>query len=43
LYGHPDLLGIAAALNGHDFAPFNEGIFTKDPGLALRSPGIATA
>lgn len=33
LYGHPGLLGIAAALNGRDFTPFNEGIFIKDPGL----------
>lgn len=33
LYAHPDLLGIAAALNGDDFTPFNEGIFIKDPGL----------
>lgn len=38
LYGHPDLLGIAAALNGDDFTPFNEGIFIKDPRLG---PSIA--
>ncbi|MEM7095997.1 MAG: phytanoyl-CoA dioxygenase family protein [Actinomycetota bacterium] len=38
LYGHPDLLGIAAALNGDDFVPFNEGIFIKDPGLG---PSVA--
>ncbi len=38
LYGHPDLLGIAAALNGDDFTPFNEGIFIKDPGLG---PSVA--
>ena len=38
LYGHPDLLGIAAALNGTDFTPFNEGIFIKDPGLG---PAVA--
>jgi len=30
-YGHPDLLGIAAALNGDDFTPFNEALFLKDP------------
>ena len=38
LYGHPDLLGIAKALNGDDFTPFNEGIFIKDPGLG---PSVA--
>lgn len=38
MYGHPDLLGIAAALNGEDFTPFNEGIFIKDPGLG---PAVA--
>ena len=38
LYGHPDLLGISAALNGDDFVPFNEGIFIKDPGLG---PSVA--
>ncbi len=38
LYGHPNLLGIAAALNGDDFTPFNEGIFIKDPGLG---PSVA--
>lgn len=38
LYGHPDLLGIAAALNGDDFTPFNEGIFIKDPGVG---PSVA--
>lgn len=38
LYGHPGLLGIAAALNGDDFTPFNEGIFMKDPGVG---PSVA--
>jgi hypothetical protein len=33
LYGHPDLLGIAAAVNGADFVPFNDVIFVKQPGL----------
>ena len=37
-YGHPDLLGIAAALNGDDFTPFNEALFLKDPGLG---PSVA--
>ncbi|MEI7970679.1 MAG: phytanoyl-CoA dioxygenase family protein [Betaproteobacteria bacterium] len=32
-YGHPDLLAMAAAVNGDDFAPFNECIFIKAPGL----------
>ncbi len=31
-YGHPDLLAVAAAVNGDDFAPFNEGFFIKEPG-----------
>lgn len=33
LYGHPDLLKVAAAINGDDFVPFNEAIFIKEPGL----------
>ena len=33
LYGHPDLLGIAASVNGDDFVPFNDAIFVKQPGL----------
>ncbi len=33
VYGHPDLLGIAAAINGEDFVPFNEALFIKAPGL----------
>jgi hypothetical protein len=32
-YGHPDLLRIAAAVNGEDFVPFNEALFIKAPGL----------
>ncbi len=32
-YGHPHLLAMAAAVNGDDFAPFNEAIFVKPPGL----------
>ena len=32
LYGHPDLLAIAAAVNGFDFTPFSEAIFIKEPG-----------
>jgi hypothetical protein len=28
-YGHPQLLAIAAAINGDDFAPFNEAIWIK--------------
>jgi hypothetical protein len=31
-YGHPGLLAVAAAINGDDFAPFNEGFFIKEPG-----------
>lgn len=33
LYAHPSLLAVAAAINGEDFAPFNEVLFIKDPGL----------
>lgn len=33
LYGHPALLGIAEAINGPDFVPYNDAIFVKQPGL----------
>ena len=33
LYGHPDLLAIAEAINGEDFVPFNDATFVKQPGL----------
>ncbi len=33
VYGHPQLLAIAAAINGEDFVPFNEALFIKQPGL----------
>ncbi len=33
LYGHPQLLTVAEAINGPDFTPFNEAIFIKEPGL----------
>jgi hypothetical protein len=32
VYGHPQLLAVAAAINGPDFAPFNEAMFIKEPG-----------
>ncbi|MEM7254316.1 MAG: phytanoyl-CoA dioxygenase family protein [Pseudomonadota bacterium] len=32
-YGHPDLLKIAAAVNGDDFVPYTDGLFIKAPGL----------
>jgi hypothetical protein len=32
LYGHPDILRVVAAINGEDFAPFQEGILIKRPG-----------
>ena len=35
LYGHPDLLSVAAAVNGPDFVPFNEVTFLKEPGLGV--------
>ena len=33
LYGHPDLLGIAASINGDDFVPYNDATFVKQPGV----------
>ncbi len=33
VYGHPDLLRVAEAVNGKDFAPFNEVLFIKEPGV----------
>ncbi len=33
MYAHPQLLQVAAAINGEDFAPFNEVLFIKDAGL----------
>ena len=33
VYGHPDLLAVAAAINGDDFVPFNEAIWIKHPRL----------
>ncbi|MFT5266987.1 MAG: hypothetical protein ACI88C_000409 [Acidimicrobiales bacterium] len=33
VYGHPDLLRVAEAVNGPDFTPFNEVLFVKEPGL----------
>ncbi|MBT6350505.1 MAG: phytanoyl-CoA dioxygenase [Halieaceae bacterium] len=32
-YAHPQLLSVAASINGPDFAPFNEALFIKDPGI----------
>ena len=32
LYGHPELLQVAAEINGDDFAPFTDVLFIKDPG-----------
>ena len=33
LYGHPDLLSIAEAINGPDFVPYNDAIFVKKAGI----------
>lgn len=33
VYGHPQLLRVTEAVNGSDFAPFNEALFIKDPGI----------
>ena len=32
VYGHPQLLAVAAAINGDDFVPFNEALWMKEPG-----------
>ena len=32
VYGHPQLLAVAASVNGDDFAPFNESLWFKEPG-----------
>ena len=32
-YAHPKLLQVAASINGEDFAPFNEALFIKEPGV----------
>lgn len=32
-YGHPQLLAVAAAINGPDFVPFNEALWIKAAGL----------
>lgn len=32
-YAHPELLRVAESINGPDFAPFNEALFIKDPGI----------
>lgn len=33
VYGHPQLLRVAEAINGRDFTPFNEALFIKEPGI----------
>jgi len=33
VYGHPQLLAIAEAINGSDFVPYNDAIFVKQPGV----------
>lgn len=33
VYGHPDLLRVAEAVNGPDFTPFNEALWIKHPYL----------
>ena len=32
-YAHPELLRVAETINGPDFAPFNEALFIKEPGI----------
>jgi hypothetical protein len=33
VYGHPDLLAVAEAINGPDFVPYNDAIFVKQAGV----------
>ena len=33
VYGHPQLLAVAASVNGEDFTPFNEAVWIKQAGL----------
>jgi hypothetical protein len=33
VYGHPQLLAVAEAVNGPDFTPFNEAVWVKQAGL----------
>jgi Phytanoyl-CoA dioxygenase (PhyH) len=33
VYGHPQLMAIAASINGDDFVPFNDVIFVKQPNI----------
>ncbi len=35
VYGHPQLLAVAAAINGPDFVPFNEALWMKEPGQGV--------
>ena len=32
-YAHPELLKVTESINGPDFAPFNEALFIKQPGI----------
>ena len=32
-YAHPESLRVAEAINGEDFAPFNDALFVKEPGI----------
>jgi len=32
-YAHPELLRVTESINGPDFAPFNEALFIKEPGI----------
>lgn len=38
LYGHPELLRVAATINGPDFTPFTAGMWVKQPGIG---PAVA--
>jgi hypothetical protein len=38
IYAHPRLLAVAEQINGEDFAPFNEAVWMKQPGLG---PSVA--
>ena len=47
LYGHPELLAVAVAVNGEDFVPFADALFIKEPGrgasVAWHQDGVTHA
>ena len=42
LYGHPELLRVAEAINGADFVPFTDAVWVKPEYMALPCLGTKT-